>query len=64
MGHNDGYHSGKKEELKSAAMNCFGSLRLTARNLERKQITNTEQKEKKGDPFCGGCRENGGMAVG
>ena len=44
MGQNDGYYSGKKEELKSAAMNCCGSLRLTAWNLERKQITNTEQK--------------------
>jgi hypothetical protein len=51
MGQNDGYYGGKKEDLKSAAMNCCGSLRLTAWNLERKQITNTEQKEKKRDPF-------------
>jgi len=65
MGQNDGY-SGKKEELKSAAMNCCGSLRLTAWNLERKQITKTEQKEKKGEPFFGGYwgeTGNGGRLI-
>ena len=60
MGQNDGYYSGKEEALKSAEMNCCGSLRLTRWNLERKQITNTEQKGKKEEPFCGGYRGRNG----
>jgi hypothetical protein len=53
MGQNDGYYTGKRAELKSAAMTCCAALRLTACNLERKQIANTAEKEKKGNAFCG-----------
>jgi hypothetical protein len=51
MGQNYGYYTGKKAELKSAAMTCCAALRLAAWNLERKQITNTEEKGEERKPI-------------